>query len=160
MFLYLKGHPAQHLARPHSHCQLVGREPTAWVLEEDKGNKDSSWSAEPVPTRPALPPTPQSQARWSSWGLGDSGPLCSWSSDSYKPSIKLKDPHLNSNRKGARRQGASLGLPSLPPLLAARKPEVVPTRVASLHKARHTEVGGSSLETQDACTWRLSQGPP
>lgn len=85
--------------------------------------------------------------------------MYSRSADSHKPSIKLKDPHLNSNRKGARRQGASPGLPS--PADRPSKLRAAHIRVARppTHRKRGSPLGNSGhvlLVAFPGPTWIMS----
>lgn len=82
---------------------LQGGSPQPGSQQNDRGDRGSSWGAELVPRWPAR--LPQRQARWSRCGRRDSGPLCC-GPGRQGSSIKLKVPHLKSNRKGR-----SWGLP-------------------------------------------------
>lgn len=88
---------------------LQGGSPQPGSQQNDRGDRGSSWGAELVPRWPAR--LPQRQARWSRCGRRDSEPLCC-GPGRQGSSIKLKVPHLNSNRKGRSWGLPGAGLPA------------------------------------------------
>lgn len=82
-----------------------------------KGQEGSSWGTEPA-GQPLAPTCLSVRPDGAGGGLRDSLPLCSGPRDSHKSSIKLKVPHLNSNRKG-QEVGGFAEPPAPPPTAAA-----------------------------------------
>lgn len=86
----------------------IGRWAGSPQLSSQRRDKGGSWGTEPIsPAR--LPVRPDGAGG----DLRDSRPLCSGPRDSHKSSIKLKAPHLNSNRK--RQEAWRFPEPALPP---------------------------------------------
>lgn len=97
------------LPEPGCPSGLQGGSPQPGSQRNDRGGRGGSWGTEPVPD--VASPAPQHRARWSRLGSGTPG-LCAVALNATRSSIKLKVPHLNSNRKGRSRGLPGAGLPA------------------------------------------------
>lgn len=161
--LSLKGRPAQHPVSAHGHCQTLAAPQACRVGARSPGPRGMTEVTEaaagalsPSPKWPAR--LPQRQARWSRCGLRDSGPLCCGRGRGrQRSSIKLKVPHLNSNRKGRSRGLPRAGLPA--PVTAGWGPARRGTWEGGLSPGDSARAfGGFSRTHVDCATCRRRRG--